>query len=458
VNVAIRSPLAAGALLAALVAPGCSAPAAPARSAVLVTVDTWRADACGAGGSPDVRTPNLDRFFRGGTQFADVIAPIPTTLPSHLSMLTGLWPPQHGVPRNVWQVPDDLALLPEILREEGVSTAAFVSSAALDATTRIGRGFDVYDDDFRKDDADDSWRPAAGTLARASAWWRDTPGRKFLWVHLFEPHLPYRPAAEDARLYGADPARDGTASVDWVRSMWTDKVRFTDDVCAYLRSLYRAEVTGADRALGSFLRGLEAEGDVAVIVTSDHGESLGEHGLYFKHGPKVFSADVAVPLALRGPGVPRGLSGATVRTLDVPATIAAMLGADVAFPTDAQDLRGWESAAGGGLTAYSVASAPNDAPRDVAPRDDYANVLMPRTIRRAGRTFVEVPWQRRRLWFDRAADPGETTGLRPDYADSVTENLRADLEEWMAEPRVTESRVTVDPQLRERMRALGYLD
>jgi len=443
--------LAAGAL-------SCGPPAPPpeAASAVLLTIDTWRADSFGAGGHPELRTPHLDRFFRGSLQFSEAFSPIPTTLASHVSMLTGAWPTEHGVPRNVWIVPDDLVTLPEHLADAGFSRAAFVSSSTLDRGTNVDQGFDVYDDALETADGTEPWRPAAVTLERARRWWEATGGRRFLWVHVFEPHLPYGPPPELAALHGADPAREPVAPVPWMRDLWRDKSRFTPELRRHLLALYHAEISGLDRRLGPFLAELAAAGDVATIVTSDHGEGLGEHNVFFTHGPKVFAGDVQVPLALRAPGTAAGVSGSAVRTIDVPGTLLGLLGVAAELPLDAEDLR--DHANGGEpLTVFGVASAPANAPRALFEDGAYANSRMPRVIRRGHRSFLETPWQGRSLWFDRADDPAELDPRRPAAADSL-ETLKAELDAWILDARVTDASTELDREFEERMRALGYLD
>lgn len=438
-----------------LLAAGCSGPTADAPSAVLVTIDTWRADSFGAGGHPTLRTPHLDRLFRGGVQFSEAFSPIPTTLASHVSILTGTWPPEHGVPRNIWRVPDDLTSIAEIVRAKGIATGAFVSAAVLEANTNIGQGFDPYDDDLRGGPDGASWRFARATVERAQSWWRGTRGRKFLWLHVFEPHLPYRPAPEYAALYAPGPGRR-VATTDEVSAMWKDKSRFTDDVVARLRSLYWAEISGMDRQLGGFLRELVADPGVAVIVTADHGESIGDHNLFFKHGPKVFPSDVRVPLLLRHATVQPGVSRSLVRTIDIPRTLLGLLGISAELPLDAEDLRDWTDG-GGGLTAFGVASAPADAPPEIFVDGAYANVRMPRVIRRGDATYMESPWQDRRVCFDRGSDPDELWELRPAETPE-SERLKSQLDAWVRGARVLQPGLEMDPELEARMRALGYVN
>jgi arylsulfatase A-like enzyme len=440
-------------VLAGVVLAASCSPRPDARSFVLVTIDTWRADGMGAGGHPAVRTPHLDRFFRGAAQFADAFAPAPTTLSSHATLLTGEWPTGHGVPRNGWPLPEGVPTLAEALRRAGFRTGAFVSSAALDPTFGLARGFDVYDAELTRAVArDQAWRPAAGTLERARTWWRARHGRRFLWVHLFEPHSPYEPAPQDFALYDTGYRGSADGSMDFLFAMWEDASLLPEDARAHLESLYHAEITGLDRAVGDFLRELASESDVLAVVTADHGESLGEHGLRFKHGPWVYDGDVRVPLALRGPGVPAGVSGATVRTLDVPRTALAWLGVPSDLAPEGADLRDWVRG-GAGLAAFSEASMP----WDVEPPDAYPNLRKQRAVRTSEWSFVETPWTGRAEWYRRAEDPAET-GEPSEPPPGAGADLARALGEWIGRGRPREEPSRLDPRVLERLRSLGYVD
>lgn len=443
----------AGVVVAAGMLPACSAPPR-SDSVVLVTIDTWRADSFGAGGSPEVRTPHLDRFFRGATQFSDAWAPAPTTLASHASLLTGQWPTAHAVARNGWPLPEDVPTLAEALRRAGFSTAAFVSSAALDPAFGLGRGFEVYDADMTDSEArDQAWRPAGRTLAGAVAWWRRTAGRRFLWVHLFEPHFPYAPAAVDFARYDTGYRGEADGSMEFLFRMWDDPSLLPPEAAAHLRALYHAEITGLDRAMGPFLREMAADPRVLTIVTADHGESLGEHGLNFKHGPWVYEPDVHVPLAVRGGAFPAAIAGATVRTLDAAATFLAAL--DVREAPDgwaSRDLRE-QVGAGAGLPAFSEASMPWDLERP----GSYPNLYKQRAVRDGDWALVETPWQgERREWFRRAQDPGEQTptgATPPGPAEWI-----ARLTDWIDQGKPRDEPGGLDPALAARLRSLGYVD
>lgn len=433
----------------------CGAPEPAARSLLLITIDTWRGDAFGAGGDPSTRTPQIDRFFRQSVQFSRAFAPVPTTLASHTSLLTGAWPTRHGVPANLWPVPEDVTTLAEILSAKGFETAAFVSSVVLHESYGLDQGFDVYN--FKviaTAELEQPWRPAPMTLRRAFLWWDRKEDPRFLWVHLWEPHAPYEPAPVFARL--GDPGYEGPASgsMDYLMDTWDGGAeRMDPEDVAHVEALYRAEIEGLDRVLGRFLDAVHAEGQM-VVLTSDHGESLGEHGLFFKHGTHVYPADLHVPLAIRAPGVPPGLTGALVRTIDVPRTVLRRLRVDDrGLPEEGEDLLQWSPEDPGAVT-FGVASQPEQR----MAHDRYPCAPLQQTIRTPRWTRVETPYERTGDWFDSARDPGELDAV-PGPGGAVADSLRGALHGWIGEGTF---RPGYGPsgaeELREQVRSLGYID
>lgn len=262
----------AAALLVAL-ASGCGADVPP--SAILITIDTMRADALGATRGAGV-TPHLDRLARESTLFESAYATAPITLPSHASMLTGLYPPRHTLRDNgLWALPGSASTLAEQARAAGLATAAFLGAVVLDRAFGLDQGFDRYDvpEHGAQASSQAAERSADEVVLAALGWLQgDRPrGRGFfLWLHVFDPHAPYLPP----------PAfRQG----------------------ALAQSPYLGEVAHVDAALGRFLDALRAEGLLAsttVLVVGDHGESLGEQGLQ-GHGTHCFESTLRVPLLLR---------------------------------------------------------------------------------------------------------------------------------------------------------------
>ena len=255
-----------------------------------------------AGGRPGL-TPNLDRLARRGTWFSTCVATAPLTLPSHASILTGLYPFHHGVRNNgTYTLSSSHATLAQILRQHGYATHAVVSSFVLDHQFGLNQGFDGYDDDLAGGRKEEDFLfqeiTADQTASKAIAWLptRDRRRPFFLWLHFFDPHAPYHPPADLSPAVAGDP--------------------------------YSGEIFFADRELGRVLERLAEDGDLRrtiVIATADHGESLGEHGEK-THGIFVYDSTTRVPLLFAGPGVPQMRVDRLVSNLDIPATVLDLLG------------------------------------------------------------------------------------------------------------------------------------
>ena len=238
------------------------------QNVLLVTIDTLRADALASYGGR-AQTPNLDRLAAGGARFTFAHAHAVVTLPSHTSILTGRLPYEHGMRDNSgFRVKDGTATLATRLKAAGFATSAFVGGFPLTKRFGLTPGFDVYDDHIPELEGDISFtmpeRRADEVVGRAVEWIGKTPGRFFSWVHVFDPHSPYKPPADLAATYAAQP--------------------------------YDGEVAFVDRALGPlFDRLTTLPRPTLVVVTSDHGESLGEHG-EMTHGMFAYEATLRVPL------------------------------------------------------------------------------------------------------------------------------------------------------------------
>ncbi len=273
----------------------------PGADLLLVTIDTLRADALGFAGNPEAQTPVLDRLAASGRVFASAHAHNVVTLPSHANILTGLHPYQHGVRDNAgFVLPGEVPTLATILRAAGYTTAAVVGAFPLDARFGLGRGFDYYDDRLAKAEADQVFRfaerPGSEVVARGLDWWRQNAGqRRFLWVHLFEPHSPYAPPEPFAGRFRERP--------------------------------YLGEVAAADAFLSPLLEPLLEGGEppAFVLFTSDHGEGLGDHG-ELTHGIFAYEATLKVPLVVWGPGIEPGIDRRPAGHVDLLPTALQLLG------------------------------------------------------------------------------------------------------------------------------------
>jgi arylsulfatase A-like enzyme len=410
------------------VADDTSPPAAPdgpwaaGADVVLVTIDTLRADSvgfAGAGRRAGVATPLLDRLAAAGRVFTDAHAHNVVTLPSHANLLTGLYPYQHGVRDNAgFRLRADVPTLATLLAAAGYETGAFVGAYPLDSRFGLDRGFAVYDDHYPRGsnpaDLQLAERRGDEVVAAAQAWWDGRRGRRrFLWVHLFDPHAPYAPPEPFAGRFRDQP--------------YLGEVAATDSFLAPL--------------LGPLLDGREPP--ALVAVTADHGEALGEHG-ELTHGLFAYEPTLKVPLVLWGPGIAPGRDGRPARHVDLLPTLLDALG--VAAPAGLPGrslLRARPSGEGAGegdATTYFEALTAN-LDRGWAPL---------RGLLRGGRKVIDLPLPE---LYDLTRDPGEQTNLFEPERRTARTLLAALPGESAWPPR----RGTVTAEEEARLRSLGYL-
>jgi arylsulfatase A-like enzyme/Tfp pilus assembly protein PilF len=407
-------------------AAGCShgvvpPPARP--NVLLVTIDTLRADRLGCYGHRAAVTPVLDGLAARGVRFEVAVAHTPLTAPSHASILTGLTPLGHGVRDNgAYVLPPGARSVAEDFRQAGYRTAAFVSGFPLKRRFGFDRAFDAYDDHLPR--GKDARRTAyvertADRTTDAALRWLEAapppgapPAPFFLWVHYFDPHAPYEaPAAFMAG--GATP--------------------------------YDGEIAFVDAELGRLLRRVEEgakDRPTFVLVTADHGESLGEHG-EDTHGIFVYDSTIRVPFLLAGPGVPAGGVARTVaRGIDVAPTLLDYAGL-----------------AAKGMEGRSLrrATAGETLPDEPAYAESLHSQLQYgwaplHAWRTAEHKLIEAP---RVELYDLAADPAEARDLSAREASRVGDMRRA-LQRAMATTTPNAAQA-VDPETAERLAALGYV-
>ncbi len=419
-----------GAVLAALVvglASGQERPQGPdhprPRDVLVITVDTARADRYSYAGPSPVKTSVADALAERGAAFVCAVAPSPITLVSHASLFTGQDPPEHGVRNNgEFALAPEAITLAEVLAEHGWATAAFIGAAVLDARYGLDQGFASYDDDIDGTDQLGMFsyarRRGGEVVDAALSWLRGRPpGPTFVWVHLYDPHAPYLPPEPERSRYKDSPY-DGT-------------IAYTDRIVGELLDGYRA-LGRAEHTL--------------VVLTSDHGESLGEHG-EDTHGVFVYDATVRIPLVIAGPGVaPGSRVTAPVRLIDLMPTVLALVGIAVPNTVTGSDL-------GPALRGGRIGS----------PRPAYVESELP---------WLSYGWSalhglRTERWkyvegtgpelYDLQADPGElvdVVGQHPEVVHQLALELAARLE---GSGTTTALSVEVDDATRARLAALGYV-
>lgn len=273
--------------LGVLLALGCP-PKSPVPSIVLVTVDTLRPEYLGCYGNEFAKTPTIDRWAREGVVFRNCVSSAPLTLPSHASIMTGLYPPSHGVRHNgIFTLSNEHHTLAETFRQKNWLTAAFIGAYPLHSSFGLNQGFGLYDESFPSHaltlSGDYSERDAESVLAKALPWLEDQEGQSFfLWIHLFDPHSPYEPPPLFQPRFLPGNTRESRTKYNKIA--YTGEIEFVDQTLSKLDAVLRRE----------------AFKDTLLIFTSDHGESLGDHGEP-THGAFVYNSTMGVPLVVWSP-------------------------------------------------------------------------------------------------------------------------------------------------------------
>jgi choline-sulfatase len=397
----------------------------PGASVVMVTLDTTRADRLGCYGSTAGLTPFLDSLALHGVVFENAQSVAPITLPSHTSMMTGLYPTKHGVRNNgMFVLGDDVETMAEVFSENGYATGAFISAEVLVARYGLDQGFDVYDDDLRQSrKSGQSVVPSRRgnvTLEAAKKWLATVPQDKpvFMWLHLYDPHAPYDPPAQFRARFPTDP--------------------------------YGGEIAFADALVADLVATLEESGrldDTVLTVLADHGEGLGEHGEN-THGFLLHQATIHVPWILTTPGTKQ-----PIRVVDPVSTtdLSPLLTTLVGLRTPNQDR-------GDGRVPFGG----RDATRP--PRAIYFEAMLPmfqygwselRGVR-SGRWELDAGT--RKELFDMVADPRQLTNVA-DVEPLELENTSRYLEEFVAEDigLNAEAAIELPPAERAALEALGYM-
>jgi arylsulfatase A-like enzyme len=385
---------------------------------LLISIDTLRADRVGVYGGAEGVTPTLDRLAQSGARFATVIAAAPLTLPSHATMLTGLLPPRHGARHNgIHRLDSSVVTLAEVLHEEGFATAAVVSAAVMARRYGLDQGFETYDEPTSTAER------RAGEVNSVALEWLSTRPRDrpfFLFLHYYDPHALYDPPPAWAQRFPGRP--------------------------------YDAEIAYTDDAIAQILGELDREGvaeQTLVVVTSDHGESFGQHD-EDTHGLTLHDGVLRVPLMLRGPGIPAGrVVTGEVSNVSVAPTVLGALGVDGLDDPDGIDLSStWREAKAPEQTVYMEAVGPEVlygwSPLFGARTNRYFYVRAPQP---ALYELGSDSDQEHNLLTEPAAHTPEIESTRrqlDDFVSAVLDRAR--------EP----SRIALKGETVERLRALGY--
>src|SRR5437588_11225362 len=415
------------ALLAGFFAVGYAALAANPSSpnVVFITVDTLRADHLGCYGDKQIRTPNIDALAADGIRFERAYAAVPVTLPSHTVIFTGTYPMLSGVHDFAAnKLNPTQPTMASLLKDQGYTTGAIIGSAVLDSRFGLNHGFDFYYDHFdfnrlQESNLDEMERPG-NVVANLTLDWLSKNYQKkfFLWMHLYDPHYPYRPPPPYSEQY---------------------KDR-----------LYDGEIAFADAQVGRLIEFLKNKGlyrNTLIVLGGEHGESLGEHGEN-THGFFIYNATLHVPLIFHLPG---GMHTQPVANLvnlsDLMPTVLAALNIQIPEQVQGQNL----------LSIMSPKKEDNA-------RSMYAETFLPRLhfnwselrgVETENYHFIDAP---KPELYDLRKDPGETHNLFAEKK-AVTEEMRVRLakliQQYTAGQELAE-KTGLDPALMERLKSLGY--
>ncbi|MCL6583984.1 MAG: tetratricopeptide repeat protein [bacterium] len=395
---------------------------------LLISIDTLRADHLGCYGYKEIQTPVIDQVAREGALFSHCYTPTPVTLPSHLSIMTGLYPLSHGVRNNgTFVAGPELVTLAEVLKERGYQTAAFVGSFVLDRRFGLDQGFDTFDDYMNKDQEATlllyNERKAEDVVSGAEKWLR-TNGRNkpfFLWVHCFDPHAPYEPPQPFATKY-----KD---------------------------NLYDGEIAYTDQMLGkliSCLKEMNIWDQTLLILTADHGEGLGEHNEK-THAIFIYDSTLRVPLIFRHPGlIPQNVEiSQEVTLLDIFPTVLELAGVKKEIDIHGKSLMGL------------MTGKENKPLREEFFCETYYPLYNHgwsplEGLRTKEWVYIRAP---KPELYNMIEDRGQVKNLYPSHrqkAEELDKQMEA-LKRRIARGKVESKKMVMDQETAQRLRSLGYV-
>ncbi len=465
-----------GAAVFALLAPGCSGPKAPSSRAspaaatpvakerpvvVLITIDTLRPDHMSAYGYARATTPRLQEWAQKGAVFNQAYTYWPKTRGSFVAIMTGRTAGESGYSPKHPELHAFNPTLAETLQKEGYETAAFVDNANVSSSLGFSRGFQTYVETWVDESLTSEVARTEDITKRAVEYVRSRGRRDgyFLWLHYVNPHAPYTPPRPFDRAFTKRVKGDrrlrvvdgffGGVSRQWAEAM-PGKTRLSDYVNAY-----DGEIAYVDTQVDEVLRALDATGALSrstVIISSDHGESLGEHDYYFDHGANLFDPAQRIPFIVLGRGATALRSDVLVSTLDIMPTL--LDAARVSFPS--------------GLVGRSVlpfALGRKDSTREtlVGENDRGHQGIWDRRYKLIDLTPRAA--QSMREFYDRVQDPKETRP-RPDlaevmkkYAVGLDEHRDVELRSGLRTRLQLEGKTSPPPSRAEceQLKAMGYV-
>ena len=418
---------------------------------ILIVVDTLRADYLSCYGNGFVKSPNIDKLASDGVLFENVISQSSWTLPSHATLMTSKYPIQHGALSYNNPLNESEITLAETLKKNGYITGAFISTTLVSSKFGFNQGFDTFNEDL---DADYQ-RPVTKFHAKSLQWIEKNYGNKsFLWMHYFEPHYPYLQHEPYTSSYESFFNKGEKGNFDytheWIKEKFNRKeAELNIKDLNRLKALYGGEVSYIDEFIGELINKIKKLGlyDRSLIVlTSDHGESLGEHHL-IEHGESLYEPEIKVPLIIKFPfnngGIEKGKRiKLRVQLIDIMPTVLSVLKIKPQAMLYGSDL---------------ISSIIND--RSFEDRACYSEVHNFKSLSKGNwKLILSLPVRGKPEFFNLKEDPSESENLFQ-MAFDRGESLKRELLKWivtMNNP--IPKTVRIDNKTEEKLKSLGYLN
>jgi arylsulfatase A-like enzyme len=450
---------------------------------ILISMDTARADHLACYGHPFIQTPNIDALAKEGILFEQHINAASTTLASHTSLMTGTYPHSHGIARNGDIISKNNIMLAETLKSKGFVTAGFIGAFPLDSHFGFDQGFIEYDTNYEfvvQEKLKKKSQRRAKSITDAALRWldknmagstdRNGKGKNFfLFLHYFDPHLPYDAPSPFKGMYRKpDSAFDHSMEAVWssrplLRQRGSPE---THKIARAYDAEYSAEITYCDHHFGRFIEGLKTRGlfdSSLIILTSDHGETITEHFNILNHGTSVYDTEILTPLIIRFPGGKFGSQRISrlVSNIDIVPTINHLLGLENNDRVEGQSFAGLiDGPLGPRDPVFAEATQPHrNSKFDSDPL--WPNRGKFQCIRTARYKYMLRTTDKQFGFYDLQNDPMEQNNLLKDpkgFDADLVASLRKQLENWSADVHpVASSKPTESEEAIRLLKSLGYL-
>lgn len=421
---------------------------------ILISLDTLRADHLGCYGYQRPTSPTLDKIASQGLMFEDVSSSSPWTLPSHGSLLTGLYPNRHGLTFKT-RLPKNVVTLADILKEHGYLTKAIVNSHYVSSRYDFDRGFDefTYIEEFG------TMKAPSEVQEKALKWLSRHEGKSFfLFLHYFDLHSDYSSLLSYEKHFVRPYKGNANGTTLQLQHFRAGQFSLNHEDIKHLIDLYDASIRQIDDVIGQLFQLLQSKellDNSLIIITSDHGEEFLDHGGVL-HSRTQYQELIHVPLVIRGPGIPQSKRlRSIVSNVDVMPTILSLIGIDSPSTLDGLDLCPlWQRNVSQLPFRYIFAGASKDNPSPN--RGDIRHNNIKHAIRHPRYKLHYDKLSKKIKLYDMANDPHEQNDVASEHS-SLVDSMFRQLESFMAINKKAASLPPLSEEEVQKLRSLGYL-